>query len=395
MTLLMSYRPDMNSPELIAFAQDPAYPGPWKAPIGVRQGYSLSTTAHKQVGSVSEFAPGKPICIYWARQEWYVVTEGHNPAQVVGNFDVVVPWHQVVSATVSAFLLIKDSCTGAQRTIIESAFSAYKYPADGDPDSYIAAKLATEPTITRDLFLVDFTHSVEKQGSAVEHPEQRDAILAVYRDQGNGSIKPGPNDKEVRLGDGGYFKQREINARLFRVDSLNSVPAKQQDSRHQIDNPTKPISDIITDIAEAEGNVLDCNRDFDKNEWKILTLFSYPEFKVDWRNFSFEIGCGVWIVVTLPVLQTRTSELNLWAYTRSPKNLGQLVGKVVEACAWRGALSGAVVGVVLGNFIAALQAFRAVFTECLKEKLGQFIQCLIPGLALINQIKPGDDWRDV
>jgi len=51
--------------------------------------------------------------------------------------------------------------------------------------------------------------------------------------------------------------------------------------------------------------------------------------------------------------------------------------------------------VVMGNFAAALAAFQGIFTQCLEDKFGQFISCMIPGLALIFEVVPADDWHDI
>jgi hypothetical protein len=50
---------------------------------------------------------------------------------------------------------------------------------------------------------------------------------------------------------------------------------------------------------------------------------------------------------------------------------------------------------VMGNFAAALAAFQGIFTQCLEDKFGQFISCMIPGLALIFEVVPADDWHDI
>lgn len=395
MSVPQSYIPDLDSPEVYNFLQDKGNPGPWDAPISTKAGYSLSSQQKRPVGSFDQITPGVPLQLFWAVQEWYEVIEGRNPGQVVGGFDVVVPWAQLVRVHISAVLQVKDATPTPSVQQIEMAFSGYQYPRDGDPNDYVAIKLGENPAISRSMFSVDYTYTLERVGVAVSYEQQKRALLAVYEDHGNGSVTPGLGLPPVGLNENGYFKRREIQARRIHTESIGKIPTKARDPIHEVENPNIAPSVVIEDIVRREGDKLDCGLDFDKNEWKILTLLQYPEFKVEWRNHSFEIGCGVWIVISLPALQIRTSQLNLWAYTRSPKNLGALVSHVIETCAWHAALSGAVVGVVLGNFIAALQAFRAVFTECLKDKLDQFIQCMIPGLVLITEVKAGDDWHDV
>lgn len=395
MSVPLSYTPDLDRPEVYNFLQDNGNPGPWDAPISTKAGYSISSQPKKPVGSFDQITPVVPLQLFWAVQEWYEVIEGKSPGQVVGGFDIIVPWAQFVKIHISAVLQIKVGIPAPFVQQIELAFSDYQYPRDGDPNDYVVSKLGKNLSISRKMFSLDYTYTLERVGKAVPHEQQKKALLDVYKDRGNGSVVPGPGLAPVGLNENGYFEKREIQARLIDSKAIGKIPTKARDPIHEVDNPNVAPSKVIDAIVEREGNALDCGKDFDKTEWKILTLLEYPEFKVEWRNHSFEIGCGVWIVISLPALQIRTSQLNLWAYTRSPKNLGAFVGHVIETCAWHAALSGAVVGVVLGNFIAALQAFRAVFTECLKDKLGQFIQCMIPGLALITEVKAGNDWQDV
>jgi hypothetical protein len=75
--------------------------------------------------------------------------------------------------------------------------------------------------------------------------------------------------------------------------------------------------------------------------------------------------------------------------------LGDYVVHAVVICIVEAALAGAVVGVALGNFVAALEAFEALFTECLKAKFDQFISCMIPGLELITQVQGDGKWHDI
>ena len=97
-------------------------------------------------------------------------------------------------------------------------------------------------------------------------------------------------------------------------------------------------------------------------------------------------------MLRLPVLQTQMSRIDLWVYTRFPKNLGAWALRLVEKCAFHAALVGAVVGIVLVDFIAALAAFDAVFEDCIVEHFDDTISCMIPGLGLITI---ANGWSDV
>ena len=300
MAIQREYSPRLDQHVVYEFARGT---GPsWDAPNPTKAGYSLSPVPPK-TASVPGVVP-----LYWARREWYEVTEG---GQAVGNFDLVVPWHQDLQAIIKNLLFVKDDVTAAQRAVIETAFKNYNWPADGDPDDYVATKLAGNPeNIKRSMFSVDCTFSLAKVGPNFEHDAQKKAVLSVYKDQESGQVWPGPGQAPVKLGDGGYFKTRPLSPRMVKYEVVDDVPPPNIDPVHEI-NSSNPSSAIDTIISE-EGSPLDCGTGYDTSEFPILTLLEYPEFMVEWRDFDYDLGCGVHVVLRLPVLRTRTSELNLW-----------------------------------------------------------------------------------
>lgn len=391
MGIQQDYAPNLSTTEVFQFLKSTA--NVYTAPVIPKAGYSVSGVAKKPVGSLDSTPAGSPIKTYWAQRHWYEVVEGTNPGQVVGHFDAIVPIEERVRLSIDAVLLVADTASATNKTKIESSFLSYQWPRDGDPLDYVEHALKAEPTITRSMFAVVLTHTIEKI-ARVEHRDQIDRILSTYADRAPGQVWTGPGTSPIRIGDGGYFSTRTLRPRRTRIEDLEDVQPAVRDPIHQVEQKApQTISGIIDAIVGSEGAAIDCSLDFNKQEWPIMELFEYPEFRLLWRDFSFEIGCGVRVVLTLPVLQIQISKLMLWAYARSPKSVGNIIERVITACAFNAALTGAVVGVVLGNFVAALEAFRGVFTECIKSKLGDFISCLIPGLALISEVK--SSWRDI
>ena len=200
---------------------------------------------------------------------------------------------------------------------------------------------------------------------------------------------------QVRLNEGGYFSQRKFRGRRLKSINLDGVPQQPKDPIHQVDASAGTPDRIITDITNREGAALECDSNFKLQQWKIMTLLHIPEFKLIWRDHSFEIGCGVTVVLTLPVLQTRISELDLYAYARAPSDVGQYIERMIEDCAWKAALAGAVIGIVMANFASALAGFVGAFTDCIETKTADTIKCLIPGLMLMTEVMQGHDWTDV
>ena len=66
---------------------------------------------------------------------------------------------------------------------------------------------------------------------------------------------------------------------------------------------------------------------------------------------------------------------------------------MVMDCAIASGIAAGVVGVALANFAAAIAAFKAVFTACITDKVGELISCLDPGLAIIDKtVTDRHDW---
>ncbi len=385
--LQQGFSPNLDRKEVTTFLASVAQT--WSDQPPRKPGYDLSLMPMKLA------PPSPPLELAYAVSEKYEVVEGRtgaNKGVVVGNFDVVVPVVQRVAMTVASALLVKTTATAAQKQAIEAAFQQYSYPLSGDPDDFIRARMAGDPTITKDLFVVAHTFSLDKGGNAAQrHDEQLNALLAQYDGSAQGSVTEAPGGPPQDIhGEQGYFRKRNLEARHIASKVLDRFPDPNTDQLHQIENPG---TGAIDKIAKLEGSAIGCNEDYVLKQWKVVTLLSFPEFMVVWRDVSFDIGCGIWVTLTVPALQTRQSDINLYAYARYPQNLGALAEKAILTCMLEAALAGAVVGVVLGNFAAAIAAFRALLTECLKDKFSQFVSCMIPGLMLATE--PSGPWHDV
>jgi hypothetical protein len=399
-----SYSLNLDRPEVYAFLQDPAQTT-WSEPDPTKAGYSKSGVPNIAVGTIinrDSGSPPKPCTLTWGIHEYYNVIEGKddtahppNKGVVVSQFDVIIPVDQPVSITVFAVLFTKDGISQQAKTMIEAAFQQYDPTSGVDPNDFAYSKMPADHSITPSMFDVFYTCRVQKNGNAIEHDDQLNKILGQYDGTTQGIVFPFPGQPGGNIhGDDGYFVRRKIGAYLVKKENIGHIPDVTTDPLHEAVNPTKPPAQIIEDVAKTEGNEQGCGEDFDLQEFRIMELLAYPEFKVDWRNFSLTVGC-ITVIVTLPVLQIRTSEIDLYAYTRYPKNLGDYVVKAIVDCIIEAALAGAVIGVALGNFAAALEAFDALFTECLKDKFGQFISCMIPGLELITKVQGDGQWHDV
>jgi hypothetical protein len=394
MPIQMDYSPDLDTPEVYAFLAD-AGRASYQGPLPTRSGYVASAVPIKSVGTVDQIAPGQPLTLVRAVKESYQVVEGASqtgPGTVIGSFDVVVPISQAIRMAVSASLLLTSTVTAQQRATIEGIFNQFTYPRDGDPGDFMAAQLAAHPGYSSRMFCVMQSYQLTKVGPSVEQDAERAALLAIYNGAAQGTVyQPQPPNQPLH-GDPGYFARRGIKAVLLRRVDIGRPPSKPSDP-HRTDGPEADVPAKAGTVANDEAQAAGCRDErWKMDHHKIMDLLNYPEFQVLWRDISIDVGCGVTIVLTVPELQTRTSTISLWAYVRYPRDLGALVERAIETCLWESALAGAVVGVALGNFAAALAAFRALIVACLSEKFGEFIDCMTPGILVNTDSSP---WRDV
>ncbi|WP_250501738.1 hypothetical protein [Caballeronia sp. AZ7_KS35] len=383
----------------------------WEHYRVARAGYSsavppsvFKTGSVTQVPTNPASPESKDIYLQWALHERWSVSEGADftarpPVfgSTVGSFDTFSPVTQTIELTIYAMLTIADRATDKERAAIQSAFSNY----DGSVDAHEFARKEMEKAgiSDADLFDVACTFSVNKKGAPTEHTEQRDATLAPYQKRGGGMVNHGPEvgKPQEREELGSYFDKRKLTAILIFREEVMILPSPSTEPNRIQDppNPEKSIEKLANDEgAKTEG----CGgAQFRVRSYDIVTLLEYPEFKVDWRRFEVKVGC-VRVVISLPIVQTRTGQLDLWAYVRTPDNAdanGKYFVQVLERCVFRAALSGGVVGIATGNLLAAIETFRAVFIECLKQALNDLVNCLLPSLALIGKTKPGSDWHDI
>ena len=108
MAISLNYSPNLDRPEVYAFLRDTPTPGNWSEAIPAQKnGFNLSTSAKKLVGTITDSTPGKTLRHVWSIQEYYTVSEGNG--QKVGNFDVIIPVLQQFSISVFSVLYIHST----------------------------------------------------------------------------------------------------------------------------------------------------------------------------------------------------------------------------------------------------------------------------------------------
>jgi hypothetical protein len=390
---------DLDKDDIYKFL-DSAAPT-WDALPSSFPGFTQSTVSKKPVGSIDKYPEsalpplqGAPIRLWWAVQKRCKVFEGSGQGQLVGTPKVLIPKSCQVTIQVFAILFIKSdtAVTPVIKTKIETAFNNFQYPRDGDPLTFIQNAVVHDPTIKTDYFFVANTFSISKVSGTLESKNDLDAAATqLYAGQTPAMIWTGPNSREPLQGQNGFFATRHM--RLVcgeKVDFLGRIPAPLSDP-HKVELPQGQTEKQAVQQIARNDTPVQCS-ELTEKDWPILTLAVWPEFKVDWRDFTFYIGCGIRIVLTLPVLQIQISGVDLWVYTRYPNSWTPVLS-TIQHCAFEAALSGAVIGVVLLDPIAGLGAFEAYFEGCITDHLTQTIECMVPGLGLVTSVK--SRWHDV
>jgi hypothetical protein len=169
------------------------------------------------------------------------------------------------------------------------------------------------------------------------------------------------------------------------IDEVGEMPTPIPDP-HEIDVvdptqlPNQLLDDLIHKVSQGTGCVIT-----ETIPARIMTLLFWPEFKIEWHNVTIDIGCGITIVIPLPVLLARVGKLVLWAYLGHVENLQPMVLEQLRVCLVNAAVSGGVTGIVTANPGAATAAFEDVFETQLSSYVLQDIKCLIPRLALLHE----------
>jgi hypothetical protein len=377
-----TYSPELNDPEVFKFISDPARTSPYAAPIppqpGFDRGQRRLADKKSKMPSSTPGMPDVPITLSGAVREYYTVRQRNA---IVGSFSVVVPITQPVEIEVYANLFVRSGLPASVRQRIESAFSAY---SQGDPNQFARQQMGND--VTADMFRIVPSFELTKQPSRVPHTEQLNAVLSTYE-----NVTPPSQGIVVNLDILGreaplktHFAREYISATHIKTEILDTFPPSIVDSQHVREvNPDDPVG-TLADILTADKDRVDCNLDPNPLSVRIATVLAFPEFKLTWEPRSIRIGCFT-VILHLPILYVRVGREVLYAYVGHVRNPDQLLIKQVEDCAINAALAGAVIGIVLANFAAALAGFQAVFTNCLQFK-GLFVAgCFVPGLSLLTE----------
>ena len=378
----------LDSDEVFSFVADPGKPS-LDGPVPAIAGYLLT-------GDKISIPKAAEIPLTAAVVETYRISQN---GKLVATVDVTVPVKETVSLTILNHLFIRTTVPEPAKTAILTAFRDYDWGNTPDPNAYADAKMAAAG-VTRDMFSVRQSYHIAKKAGARQlFTQERNALRTLY---GQNVAPEQPlsdsrnrtwRDSTLDLSSNDRKLVQEIPQQGYKLDLVNTksvgkIPNKPLDAMHQMVGKIGDTPNVL-DIINAELKGLDCQMGKPIQK-RIATVFAYPEFMVRWELVTIQIGC-VRVLLTLPFLHIRLSAIVLWAYVGNPPNILPYVIAQLEGCAVKAVLTGALIGVVLSNFAAALATFRVVFVDCVSAIPANTARCLAPGLVLLTE--PDGDWK--
>lgn len=376
MRIQLDYSPNLDTREVHDYILDPKNTNSLAEALPTQTGYTLTNTTKSGTHEMT---------FYSSVKEYYNVLKRNT---LVGNFDILVPVRQVIELQVDMHLLMKDDTPNELKQIIRHAFE--KYDPAIDPIEYAEQQMGAD--ITPDMFMVLPSFTIRKKGAPQLMTKQKEAILAMYDGTDTSGSTVDISDNENRTMPN-FFHEKGLRAVYLKTENVGYIPSPPEDQLHEVAVADNSKTDVIDSILKQDTVGMDCTiYEVERIEKRIATLLLFPEFKIEWHQISIKIGC-VRITFPVPILYARLSSKVLYAYVGKPNNVGKIFIAQVENCAIKAAVAGAVIGIVLGNFPGAIIAFKAVFTECIEYNAGQYVQCLVPGLALLTE--PESDWAPI
>lgn len=331
---------------------------------------------------------GEPVTaiqdIVFLVQEWWQLLQAGSGA---GVHRVVVAMEQRVELSVSYWAFFRDGLSEAAIAEGRALLASYDPASDGnDVEAWVQARIG--PNLQLDDFVLDTAVTLRKIDQPQERDiSQRDALFALL---GVGGGEP-PHSEIPVVGDyslpqWGHDHQLDlvlIRTAVLQEDSappLDPTTGKEVAPGHATDpmEVGRAIDDVLGQVVPSS-----CGQ-MEREQFGLLALAAWPEFKISWTRIRIRIGCSS-ISISVPMLHVRLSKLVFYVYYSLPRNLGRTVFKIAETCAIRSALGSAVIGIVTTNIAAAVGSFTPLFERCLEREV---VNCIHPGLMLLKE--PGD-----
>jgi hypothetical protein len=306
----------------------------------------------------------------------------------VGTLAVEVFLEQTLSFWVEYVLFLKDGLAPEKVERARRLVDEYDSRIAPELSTWIAEQIKDGWLKEDEMALLANIHIEKVDAPREVNVTQRDALFRLY------GLKNPPIRTRIDVLPETNFPRwaAERNARLELIGTeairRNQPQVGREIAEMKVGNPPgstaqaevgKLLDDITRKILPVE-----CHGDFRREELRLLSVFEWPEFKLEWRTITIKMRC-VKIQVKVPWLRVRIAHLIVFIYYHVPKRYDEAIITIVKNCAIRSALAGAVIGVVVGNPAAAVAAFQSFFVDCLREDA---FACVNPGLFLAKEVEP-------
>ncbi|HBV14283.1 hypothetical protein [Chryseobacterium carnipullorum] len=327
---------------------------------------------------------------YSVREFWCVIQNNIS----VQNNPITIVYEQEVDINPEYLIYFKEGMSDESIAYAKNIISQYRFDTGIDVEEWIESKLNI--LLTEDMFYIETSLNITKTGERIEfNTDQRYAFLRVYHLIDEDLEKEKPVKSQVHIIDDGDLShwQKESKTRLEKLKYeeliLGIIEPKQDPAIKEYPvNTAIPEAQKITDVLSAISSSLipsDCGV-MNFKTIKLLTLFNFPEFKVEMIDHRIRIGCSD-IIISLPVLRIRNAQIVFYIYYSVPDDITQVLLKIMTVCATRAALEAAVLGVITSNPAVAIAVFNNQFKNCIQQEA---LKCINPG---IMTLKETDEWH--
>lgn len=288
----------------------------------------------------------------------------------------------------SIWLYFHEDVEEDRKNVARGVFNSYDSKTHG-PDIEKYARDNLNGVLTEDDYSLLVGTKIECYRSEYE-TSQRDALFAQFGLSRQGEHGPG----QIDVIDGGEYgtdawaRYRNITLKLTGTHPTSEdQPTSDPTNTREVPdvNDSNATDTIIDDILRTVISP-DCGT-MAKKKIRLLTLFSWPEFRVVWKSKSIKVGCAR-ITISYPQIQIRISRMVFFVYYKLPRNIDRTVFKIAETCAVRSALTSAIIGALTTNLPVAIASFKKLFIKCMEKEMKK---CLYPGLLLLKEVER--DWR--
>jgi hypothetical protein len=326
-----------------------------------------------------------PMKVYWSRFVECGIYQGYQRPALISKSEIKILAWKKVRVEVFADLIVNNTVTPQQLQEIQTAFKAFDYAVDGDPNEYIDKKIVGGTTVSRKMFRVDLTYKIVIDGDVETDDRALTHFLDYWKGKYSGSIGRQSSGEDKTIGE--YLEETQLFAQTM---ANRDVPLVAPD----LEDPDKIVTDFPEDTARDRAKkdlqAADCGHTR-TDAHKIADLLHWIEVKIIWSEGRIDLGCGNYLTFQYPEFRSREVAYVLYASLTLPEPTDEDKERAVLECFWTSVFAATVVGIALANPKPALIAFKALFLECIIRKFKKAISCI--SVDLFIKVEIVHDWH--